>query len=882
MSTAFRNTRHRQTYQSVLSALRRIGYGGDCLQEGYTFGDWFRADRAQRVAPAAAFGYSPPSYDSACAAVLVPNGVVGAALVAQYRALGAPLAFEVNEDSVGVWRVGRDERSTAVASRITPDQIPAAFAASADVWSGEAILRAKNVSERRGSRQLDFVDLGLIPALEEQIREKLNSLFHEVLSRTEKAYRKDTGEKPDEKQLFRLVFRLLAAKVLHDRGADGFAALSPTDGAPAILQEVRRFYGPAEEVLASPAAQETALGVLWGGVGFQNLSVDTLAYIYENTLVSEPSRKRLGTHSTPGTIARYVIDHLPFEDCPRDERFVVEPCSGHCVLLTTAMKRLRGLLPAGMTPARRHAYFVKMLRGFETDLFALEVGKLCMMLADFPNANGWQLENRDVFASPSFTDALADARFVVCNPPFEEFKAEERSHYVKLRASEKPAELLLRVLDHVHPEACLGFVLPRRFTDGRGYRAVREMLARRFQDLEVVALPDKIFHVSQTESALLLARSPNNTRNATTVTFAEVEERDRETFLDSHRVSRRDVRRRSVEAVQESVVLPPLWAVWESLRESSTLGDVADFHHGVQWRSFSEEGCYSLSKRAGFRPGYTQVRRQMVAFEPLTTEYLNFAPDNIRRAGNLPWSAPKVVVNAARSSRGPWRVIAFPDSQSHTFTKRFIGVWPRREVTIPVESLAAVMNGPLANAFVYGHERGRDNQSGTLERVPLPTFDAGEWNHLAELVRGYVAVTQSRLSDATAVRSALYRIDAYLLAGYNLPPHLERKLLKVFDGEARPVSCEFLGYDVETFAAHRALGTADASPDRITRLRERRGVLAQKLVEKRLTPAEDRELADIDQVLDRYSDTVSPLPFDLLEHWEGKARLQGVGADPQE
>jgi hypothetical protein len=108
-----------------------------------------------------------------------------------------------------------------------------------------------------------------------------------------------------------------------------------------------------------------------------------------------------------------------------------------------------------MNSAKRHAYFVKMLRGFETDLFALEVGKLCLMLADFPNANGWQLENRDVFTSRSFTDSLKDARFVVCNPPYEEFTAEERGRYAKVRASEKPAELLLRVLNTPTPRRIL-------------------------------------------------------------------------------------------------------------------------------------------------------------------------------------------------------------------------------------------------------------------------------------------------------------------------------------------------------------------------------------------------------------------------------------------
>lgn len=131
-------------------------------------------------------------------------------------------------------------------------------------------------------------------------------------------------------------------------------------------------------------------------------------------------------------------------------------------------------------------------------------------------------------------------------------------------------------------------------------------------------------------------------------------------------------------------------------------------------------------------------------------------------------------------------------------------------------------------------------------------------------------------------REALYHIDAFVMSGYNLPPHLERKVLAVFGRERRPVSCDFLGYSIETFALHRALLGARATPGHLTQLRDRRGVLAQKLVDKSLTPAEDQELSELDVALDRYSDLVAPLPFDLLERLEGEAMLQNLAPDSVE
>jgi hypothetical protein len=262
-------------------------------------------------------------------------------------------------------------------------------------------------------------------------------------------------------------------------------------------------------------------------------------------------------------------------------------------LLVAALQRLRQLLPATMDPTKRHDYFVRVLRGFEAAAFALEVGKLCLMLADFPNANGWHLENRDVFASRSFTEALKEARFVVCNPPFEDFSEEERRRYPKLRSPRKLAELLSLTLDHLHPQGTLAFVLPRHFVDGTGYRELRERLAKRFAEIEIVALPDRIFHVSTTESSLLVARSPGHDRVATAVSFAEVYDRDRDLFLHHHAFSRRDVRRKRIEDASQSFVVPPLWGVWAALETARKLGEVAEAHRGIEWEKFDEEVCYS-------------------------------------------------------------------------------------------------------------------------------------------------------------------------------------------------------------------------------------------------------------------------------------------------
>ena len=329
---------------------------------------------------------------------------------------------------------------------------------------------------------MDFFDVGLIPALEPHIREKLDPKLREVLHKTKLAHHESTGRDPNDQELFRLVFRLLAAKVLHDRKVGGFEGLTDND-VDVILDLVRDYYGETEPLLADRHTRQTAGSLLWNNIDFQNLSVEVLAYIYEHTLVDDESRRALGTHSTPYSVARYIVHQLPFEQI-KDEnhRFVVEPCSGHGVFLVAALQRLRDLLDPLLNVAKRHEYFVRMLSGFEIDPFALEVSKLCLVLADFPNRNSWRLYPANVFASPEMAADLSQARFVLANPPFEAFRLEDRAEYVGLRATQKPAELLHRVLDSLHAEGSIGFVMPHQVISGTGYRGVRERLATRFRE----------------------------------------------------------------------------------------------------------------------------------------------------------------------------------------------------------------------------------------------------------------------------------------------------------------------------------------------------------------------------------------------------------------
>ena len=794
----FKSNAQKSNFRHILTSLESAGYGPGLLFENYTYTDFMAPDSPERVVPAAAFGRTPPSFDTACISVLLADERQPTNIVDSYRAFGAPVAFEVDDAVVRQWRVSAD--SSSVWKVIPASNIRAEFAQNADDWSPDSILRAKNISAKLQSRQLDFVDIGLLPALEEHVREKLDALLRDVLTMATRTHKRETGRKPNVQELFRLVFRLLAAKVLCDRQVNGFRSIKSFDDVDNVLARVSRHYNQPEPVIDDPETRAVVAERLWHSISFQNLSVESLAHVYEHTLIDDKSRKKLGIHSTPVSIARYVAGKMLTEASIEQPLRIVEPCSGHGVFLVAALERLRDLLPAGVDPDERHRFFVKSLAGFEKDPFALEISRLCLMLADFPFPNGWILRQADVFDSRPFENAVARADIVLCNPPFESFTSQERAAYSELTSTQKPVELLTRVLKRLKPSGTLGFVLPRQVLDGKGYKPIREELAKRFSEVEIVALPDRVFNQSQIETAILLASEPSADNQSVRVSFYHVRDGDRERFLSDYEVSWREAEVKSVPSVATSFKVTPLAEIWAHLKGMSTIGDIATLHRGVEWQPPFEEGKYiSKTEKRGFRKGFYKVDETLMAFRPPAIHYLSFRTNDRRRnAFDLPWNEPKVFVNAARVSRGPWRLAAFEDRENRCSSQRFIALWPNAGVNTQV--IAAILNSPIANAFVACREHNKDNRKKTVQRIPAPNLTPSQSESLSRAVEAYQGLWKddsSVLKPADFMdkaRRALLEIDAILLQAYNLPPRLERELLDFFRGFKRRVPFEFTEY----------------------------------------------------------------------------------------
>lgn len=810
MPDQFLSKRQERLFRLTVDELERLEYRGPLLQRGYAFRDYFRDDLPERKVPAAAFGQTPASYETACFGVLLSghDGKRDGELVRDYRALGAPFHFEIEEDHVELWSAGRDDSSTQLIKQFSEQDLAKFIRSHEKSWAPKEVLRAKNISTSPVPLQLDFYDLGLITALEENIREKLDPLLRSALASAVAAHKAATGNEPDHHNLFRLTFRMLAGKVFYDNAIPEFLALGQDPGPAVVLRAVAQHYRLPNTRFLSDAAREAIYRNLWTVLDFRNLSIAVLAHIWATTLVTKDIRQALGIHGTRRVLAKYIVDRLSFhsfaDHCDTDQ-LVVEPCCGSAPFLVAALQRIRDMLDPKLTPEERHTFFAHVLIGFERETFGVEIARLCLTLADFPNPNGWQVHEANVFDTPEMPLALQRARVVLCNPPFEDFPPDDPMRQ-NLRSPHKPVEALRIILDNLHQDGVLGLVLPRQFLDGTYYRDSRRQIAERFGNIEIVALPDVAFKPAQHEAILLLACTPRGSGVTTTICHRKVRKRDWNRFCHSHIVSGEDIAKKTVAAATESMAVIELADVWKSLDGFPMLdGLVSTISRGIEWNVKLRENGQETGNRAmlvrdnpeeGYNLGVPPLAKPRHCFECPPLKYLCMKPEYDRsNSFDRPWDLPKIIMNAKRKSRGPWRVAAFADTSGLVFYQTSVGIW----INEPSELLvvAAILNGPVANAYIATREDS-DITNETLRAIPVPRLHLAQTVEIKALVANYLDAVEAMHGRAdqnwTDVSALLRRIDATVLLGYDLPPRIERKLLDYFRGFRRPTPFAFGEY----------------------------------------------------------------------------------------
>jgi hypothetical protein len=784
-----------QLVAPVFGGLRSIGYRPGLIQRDYSYVDLFSDKGAVREVDIAAFGQEPFDYRSACIAIRVAaEPTIHSEDMADLRSLGAPHVLVVTPSITQQWIIR--ERNPVCSLTFPTTEIDARIKSKESEWNPSTVLRAKSGFTKPSPEQTDFVDIGLLPVLDTEAGKKIDRMVSRVLHTVEIVC-KQRNESFDAHAIFNVLFRFLAAKLLKDRS---FNTDPEIDFSKPIstLQAVDNHYH-SKKLLVTPSVSDAVLESIAAetasSFSFRNISVDTLTYVYENTFVSPASRRELGIHSTPSYVADYILSQIPIEQLPREQWNFLDPTCGHGIFLIAAMRRIRHLLPADWGSQRRHQFFVDHLRGVDIEAFSIEVARLCLMLADFPEPNGWNLKCEDVFAEGALERAAESVSILVGNPPFEKLP-NVTPH------KPAPAELLDRTLDLVQPGGFIGLVLPKSFQDSVDYGKQRNQLLRSYDVLSLTSLPDRVFIHSDAETVVLVAQRRQKEKAESFVSYRTIGEKDRISFAVRQQITWEDKVPQSFfeNNIGSRLVVPALRPVWERLVNSPQLGEIADIRKGVEYDTSKLGGKYENAifdeprqKTVPGVHGSTSAFTQYVLFKQ---QHFNTDPELKRRdAWNYNWEQPKVIAPAARLSRGPWRFAAIVDRKGLIASRLHYAFWSK-DSNISVEAIAAILNSPIGAAYAYSHGSQKTVAKRTYESIPLPELrilhEAD--SHLKELVEKYAALLQKPLRNEHECLEALLSIDAFVLKLYGLPPKLERQLLDLFWGAERRVPILFSGY----------------------------------------------------------------------------------------
>jgi hypothetical protein len=313
----------------------------------------------------------------------------------------------------------------------------------------------------------------------------------------------------------------------------------------------------------------------------------------------------------------------------------------------------------------------------------------------------------------------------------------------------------------------------------------------------LIELPDRIFGAAVIESALLIARDLRPAQADTiTLLSTEVADRDRLAFLKTGKVTvQRALERQVGDSPQGDLWIPPLHTLWAHLARNAVLGAHLEVHRGIEW-NYAQDRAWSREAQPGYRRGFATARnlKQYVLPQPV---WLDCRSETLRgNAIEHPWDQPKLLANAGRLSRGPWRIAATPDRSGLVGSQQWFGMWPRQHAgDEELASLAAIVNGPIANAYLAIHSPAKGIRISAVSAIPMPAT----LPDVAELVADYrrLLTGAELLGDGdTLLSELLVEIDARVLAAYDLPPRLERDLLDYFGAADRPVAHDWRNWNL--------------------------------------------------------------------------------------
>lgn len=636
--------------------------------------------------------------------------------------LAAPLVIQISPRSTGFFA------NTGKGSATRLELIDSRDASAARRWAEK--LGPRTLFEAKlGQRQLAIfpADVSFVRLAEQKIVSLLGPLVEAALATASEmtrdtlfeVYDSESAERKHQRAA-RLVVGALTALALRDKeGLPQFTAASLAD---ASQQRLGKYFSWLQETTdLERATFEVLIDELGRDINYVSLDPRVLSHVYETSLVSDASRRQLGTFYTPPGLARRMLEALPIETLPPQSLSALDPTCGSGTLLLAAFDRFRALTTEPMTDG---SIISPKVRGYDMDAFAVELAQLSLLLNAYPESEGWGVERRDTLSLAPASQHSPGV--IVANPPWR--------HSNVGRRQERADAFVNWMLDALPEHGLLAVVLPSGWLVNRASEATRQRLNSLCDILEVWRLPDRVFNSAALAPAVVFAqRLPiNGTRRPARLYKRVLQKSDLNAFYATGRGAEVTLTRDEDNVHTLPLAYGPLSQAFGG-KDYVKLEDLATVTAGPQPLPREQRG---QSPEAGTRVLYLNKARFLKAFtQPAAhdLEVLTFPSDFQGGRGSSGVGRTKVLVSAASSSDNPWRLKVGIDTQGILVRNSLHMVVPKAsDESVPAAALMAFLGSGFASAWIDETVTDRNVSASDVRGIPVPV--GVDWWRLLETV----------------------------------------------------------------------------------------------------------------------------------------------------
>jgi N-6 DNA Methylase len=731
------------------------GYGDDVVDSNYPV--WLGRDRGIGHADLVAFGRPAPK-DMSTAVITVTSGTIeGAFDLAQM--IGVPYFLLAEGEQLDLW-VAEPARPRRWREAVTAADVP-----DLREWlRPPAALMAKI-----GLRQLHLFDIpvNLLATARSHSADELAPIVGDSLRAASDSLRVRAGGDLEQgrrllhRSAARLVVGALTVLVMRDRDEGRRPSLDPTSLITRVVEEHPSMFGWfADSSPQERSVLEALVKQLGDGIDYRSLDPSILSEVYEQALVNDDDRRRLGIHYTPPALARRLLTDLPVETVAPEDRHVLDPSCGSGTLLIAAHDRLRDLQPSNWAEEERHRDLAVHLHGYDRDPFAREIARLTLLLHAQPAGNGWHIDELDIREQPSPRIA---PNLIVTNPPWR--------YHADGRRIQTADEFLRWSMNALAPGGLLGILLPVSWLSAENSAETRQRLSDQFDVFEIWRLPEGTFATSRAASAVLLARKRDGLGGTGARVVRQVDRLTLGRFLAGEPATASYLHAGGYVPLE--VTAPAL-----TIRKATTeLGELADILSGSQ----PVKGIADRGRGQPYLNHLEDVSSYGIVSEDQVW-HVAFPEDFEKTWGATIVDKRKILASAARSSNSPWRFRVAIDTLGVAMRNSMRGIAPHDQGDDDfLYALLIIVGSGFASVHAAGFGGDRNISAKVLPSLPIPTSRA-TLRHLARLGRkatalahephllgAHLSVVEQLVWDAYGVDEADRKLASARFAGHRAP-----------------------------------------------------------------------------------------------------------------